>query len=119
MINTETKTPRIKPIQSQRNLNEHEQLVALLLSANIHGLIRDMDDLQETTLYRQKVKQTAKAFPAELEKHAKEQVWSGEIEGVSISAAADQLEHLSRTHRNLLFTLLRSGEMDESQLILF
>jgi hypothetical protein len=111
--------PMIRPVQEMRALNEREKFMALLLSANVHGLIRDMDDLEGTTLFKQKLKQTAKAFLVELEKHAYQQVWAGEFEGVDFNAATDQMDHLAFMHRNLLFTLMSAGHLHESQMTLF
>lgn len=102
-----------------RELNANEKMLALMLSANIHGLIRDMDDLEGTTLFRQKIKATAKAFLHELEKHAMQQVWGQEIEGANISAAAEQMEGLAMMHRNLMQVVLAMSDMHESQQILF
>lgn len=90
-----------------------------MLSANVHGLIRDLDDLKHTELYRQKIKVTANAFLSALENHAKEKVWGVEVEGASISAAAQQMEDLASMHRNMMFTLLVMGDMHESQQVLF
>jgi hypothetical protein len=119
MKNQNTLIPRIKPKMEMRELNETEKLMAVLLSANVHGLIRDIDELEGTTLYKQKLKQTAKAFLVELEKHAYQQVWAGEVEGVDFNAATDQMDHLAFMHRNLLFTLMSAGHLHESQMTLF
>jgi hypothetical protein len=114
-----TSIPRIKPKMEMRELNETEKLMAVLLSANVHGLIRDIDELKKTNLYRHKLKLYAKQFLEELEKHAQQQVWAVEVEGVSLDAAADQLNHIAMMHRNLLFTVMMAGDMHEAQLQLF
>ncbi|HEV7378394.1 MAG TPA: hypothetical protein VGN64_01260, partial [Dyadobacter sp.] len=64
---------------TRRELSPKERLMAVLLSANVHGLIRDLDDLKHTEIYQHKVKMTANAFLSALEVHAKEKLWGVDI----------------------------------------
>lgn len=102
-----------------RQLNESEKGLALTVSAAVHYLIRRMDDLKSTSLYSQKVKQTGNMFQKELEKHSKAQVWEGEVEGVDINAAADQMESLTDLFHNLLVLAMGCSEVPPGQQELF
>lgn len=102
-----------------RQLNESEKGLALTVSAAVHYLIRRMDDMKSTSLYSQKIKQAGNLFQKELEKHAKDQVWEGEVEGVDINAAADQMESLTALFHNLLILAMGCSEVPPGQQELF
>lgn len=87
--------------------NDTEKGLALTTSAAVHFLIRELDQLKNTNLYSQKLKQTANQFQKELEKHAHRNVWSDEVEGVDINAAADQMDQIAKLMHN--FFILSFG----------
>lgn len=105
--------------QTTRPLNASEKGLALTTSAAVHFLIRELDQLKNTNLYSQKLKQTANQFQRELEKHAHRNVWSGEVEGVDINAAADQLDQITKLTHNFLILSFGCSEMSQAEQDMF
>src|SRR4051812_8980846 len=62
-----------------RPLNREERLAALESGIAVHYLIRKLDSLKATSIYRQKLKASLKTLLTELEAHARDNVWTGEV----------------------------------------
>ncbi|QRQ99761.1 hypothetical protein [Dyadobacter sandarakinus] len=104
---------------NKRELNDKEKGLALTMSASVHYLIRCLDDLQATSIYKQKLKLVANQFLKELENHAQTQVWSADVEGADVSRATDQMEDIANMMHNLLMISLALGEVHQAQQPLF
>ncbi|WP_138481657.1 hypothetical protein [Dyadobacter bucti] len=105
--------------QQLRPFTETEKGIALTTSAAVHYLIRMLDQLQHTNMFRRKLKQTGNSFLAELEKHAKQTVWDVSVEGSDIGAAAEQMEGITDLFHNLLVLAMACGEIPAGQRELF
>lgn len=105
--------------QIQRPLNKKEQTIALLMCANIHLLIRQLDDLKDTSLYRQKIKASSNLLLKELEAHQRVNLWTDEVEGSNRDKAVDQMEYLSQMQQNMMVTTLGLDSLPISQQRLF
>lgn len=119
MITSTIKPPRIKPVRQSRPLNNKEKGLALTLSASVHYLIRTMDEMEHTDLYKHKLKLVAKAFVMELENHAKSCLWGNEVPGTDLNKVNDQMESIVSMHHNLLMIALSMGEIHQAQQPLF
>ncbi|WP_159467988.1 hypothetical protein [Dyadobacter sp. 3J3] len=112
--------PKIRSlVKEKRPLNDKEKALALTLSAAVHYLIRSLDEMEYTDLYKHKLKLVAKAFTYELENHAKSSLWGNEVEGTDLNKVNDQMEDIVQMFGNLLMIGLSMGEIHKAQQTLF
>ena len=111
--------PRIRPVKQRRLLNDKEKGLALTLSAAVHYLIRTLDEMEHTELYKHKLKLVAKAFTMELENHAKHSLWGQDVAGSDLNKVTDQMEDIVQMFGNLLMIGLSMGEIHQAQQTLF
>lgn len=102
-----------------RPLSPRQMGAAYKLSVAVHFLIREIDELQATSLYRHKLKMTAKAFLKELEGHAAETLWSEEGGEGDMNKVYDQMDALSNHFGNLLITAIASDRLKPGEQTMF
>lgn len=102
-----------------RPLNAKELSTGLVMSGAIHYLIREMDKLQHTSMFKHKIKLTGKSFLTELEKHAAEHVWSETPEGGDIDKSVDQMEEMADRVHNWLMLEIAMSNLPAGQVELF
>ena len=104
---------------SEKNLLSPKQMgAAYKLSVAVHFMIREIDNLQETSMYRHKLKLTAKAFLKELETHSAETIWSEGGDG-DMNTVYDQMETLSNHFGNLLITAIAADRLKPGEQTMF
>lgn len=92
---------------------------ALMLSISVHFMIRQLDELKETTLWRQGLKQKGNMFQQELERHARDTMWVERDGAPAIDSVADQMETITDLFHNLLLTAVAADKLPGGQLELF
>lgn len=106
-------------MQTTRPLSARQLGSAFKTAVAVNFLIREIDQLEGTNVFKQKLKQTGKSFLAELEKHAAECVWKQSPEGNDVNEASNQMDELTDQLGNFLITLISTGPIDEGQMHLF
>ena len=102
---------------TQRQMSEREMTLSLTTSTACHLLIRNLDDLSQTTFYSQKLKNYGNQFLRELELHTKKQVWnSTDIEDIDLDVATNQTEELSNFLQDLFIIGLGIGYIEPEKL---
>lgn len=99
---------RIQP--TQRQMNEKELTLSLTTSTACHLLIRNLDELSQTTLWSLRLKQIGKQFLNELELYTKRKMWQGEgIEGLDLDTAVSPQDEMSLFMQELFVISLGTG----------
>ncbi|WP_234734525.1 hypothetical protein [Tellurirhabdus bombi] len=89
-----------------RDLSDHETMLALEATAACQFLIEKLEQLESTSFYVQKVKFVAKNFKETLIAHANGRVWAQTPEGIDTITAMEQLENVVRVFGDLLSVVL-------------
>lgn len=92
---------------------------ALMLSISVHFMIRQLDELKETSLWRQGLKQKGNLFQQELERHARDTMWVERDGAPAIDSVADQMETITDLFHNLLLIAIAADKLPAGQLELF
>lgn len=100
-------------------MNPREFGSALMLSISVHFMIRQLDGLKDTTLWRQGLKQKGNMFMQELERHARETMWIERDGAPAIDSVADQMETITDLFHNLLMNAIAADKIPAGQLELF
>lgn len=98
-----------------RELTEQEKQIMVINQMCCHLFIRTLDQLQQTSIYRHKVKLLVRQLMIELEKHADLVDWSGD----TVDAAVEQMEHGARNVEYLMQMMIKLGGEHESSWPLF
>lgn len=108
----------MKKIQpTQRPMNEKELTLSLTTSTACHLLIRNLDELSQTTFYSQKLKNYGNQFLRELELHTKKQVWnSPDMKDVDLDKASDQTDDMRLFLQDLFIIGLGIGYIEPEKL---
>lgn len=105
---------------TQRQMSERELTLSLTTSTACHLLIRNLDELSQTTFYSQKLKNYGNQFLRELELHTKKQVWnSPDMEDIDINKASEQTDDMRIFLQDLFIIGLGIGYIDQNRLNLF
>lgn len=100
-------------------LRPKELGAALMISVTSHFLIRLLDDLKNTNIYRQNLKSKTNSLLIELENHSRETIWLESPEGSDIDDAANQMEIFLDHFQNMLLTSITAGNLPAGQIELF
>jgi hypothetical protein len=111
--------PKIQINLEKRELTEQEKRIMLINQMCVHLLIRTIDQLKATSVYRTKLKQVAGQLSTELEKHAKHVAWDVDLEDSDVDSSFDQMEQGARNVEYLMQMMIMLGRMHESQWPLF
>ena len=107
----------MKQIKTQRQMTELELTLSLTTSTACHLLIRNLDELSQTTLYSQKLKNYANMFLRELELHTKKHVWeSKDIKEIDLDKASEQTDDMRLFLQDLFIIGLGIGYIEPERL---
>lgn len=102
---------------TQRQMSEREMTLSLTTSTACHLLIRNLDELSQTTFYSQKLKNYGNQFLRELELHTKRQVWnSPDIQEIDLDKASEQTDDMRLFLQDLFIIGLGIGYIEPEKL---
>jgi hypothetical protein len=102
-----------------RRMNHTEKNYATQMAASIHLMIRLMDKLEMTPVWRNELKLTGNKFLSELEQHAKETLWTRIPNSPDLDDLANEVENISQMFINLMTIFLEIDGKHLSQQQLF
>jgi len=107
----------MKQIKTQRQMTENELTLSLTTSTACHLLIRNLDELSQTTLWSLRLKQIGKQFLNELELYTKRKVWArSEVEDIDIDKASDQTIAMAEFMQDLFIISLGTGYVPQENI---
>lgn len=102
---------------TQRQMSEREMTLSLTTSTACHLLIRNLDELSQTTLWSLRLKQIGKQFLNELELYTKRKVWArSEVEDIDIDKASDQTISMAEFMQDLFIISLGTGYIPQENI---
>jgi len=102
---------------TQRQMTELELTLSLTTSTACHLLIRNLDELSQTTLWSLRLKQIGKQFLNELELYTKRKMWQGEgVEGLDLDVAVSQQDEMSLFMQELFIISLGTGYIPQENI---